>query len=45
MLLEQNPPTRTHNLQPRAIPTTSYNQDYVPQAVNNCIVSSSWWWA
>ena len=41
----EHPSTWTHNLQPRTVPTTSYNQGYVPHAVNICIVSSSWWWA
>jgi hypothetical protein len=26
-------------------PTISCNKGYVPQAVNICVVSSSWWWA
>jgi len=34
-----------HNPQPHITPTTSHNQSYVSNAVNNCIVSSSWWWA
>jgi len=42
---EQHPSIRTHNLQPHTTPTTIHNQSYVPHAVNNCIVSSSWWWA
>jgi len=45
LFLEQHPSTRKHNLQPRTVPTTSYNQGYVPHVVNICIVSSFWWWA
>jgi len=43
--VEKHPSTRTHNLQPHTIPTTSHNQIYVPYAVNIRIVSSPWWWA